>query len=54
MEEGNGRMSTLKKAGRTKGGCGTNSKEPQIMPKRNILRTYVNKLWNFKEQGVTI
>jgi len=29
-------------------------KEPQIMPKRNILRTYVTKLWNFKEQGVMI
>jgi hypothetical protein len=27
-------------------------KEPQIMPKRNILRTYVTKLWNFNEQGV--
>jgi len=24
------------------------------MPKRNILRTYVTKLWNSKEQGVTI
>ena len=29
-------------------------KEPQIMPKRNILRTHVMRLWNFKEQGVKI
>ena len=29
-------------------------KKPQIMPKRNILRTYVTKLWNFKEEGVMI
>jgi hypothetical protein len=24
------------------------------MPTRNILRTYVTRLWNFKEQGVMI
>jgi len=29
-------------------------KKPQIKQKRNILRTYVTKLWNFKEQGVMI
>jgi len=29
-------------------------KKTQKMPKRNILRTYVTKLWNFKEQGVMI
>jgi len=33
---------------------GTNGKEPQIMPKRNILRIYVMRLWNFKEQGIMI
>jgi len=25
-------------------------KKPQIMPKRNILRTYLMRLWNSKEQ----
>ena len=29
-------------------------KRPQIMPKRNILRTHVTKLWNIKEHGVMI
>jgi len=26
----------------------------EYLKKRNILRTYVTKLWNFKEQGVMI
>ena len=47
-------MSTLKTAGRTTGGWGTNWNEPKIRPKRNILRSYVMRLWNFKEQGITI
>ena len=29
-------------------------KKPQKMPKRNILGTYLTKLWNFKEQFVMI
>jgi hypothetical protein len=29
-------------------------KKPQIMPKRNILRTYVTRLWNFKEEEFAI
>jgi hypothetical protein len=29
-----------------------NFKEKQIMPKRNIWRTNVTGLWNFREQGV--
>jgi hypothetical protein len=49
MKDGNIRTSTLTKTGRTRVGCGTNWKEPQIMPKRNILRTYLMRLWNFKE-----
>jgi hypothetical protein len=27
-------------------------KRATVTPKRNILRTYITKLWNFKEQGV--
>ena len=29
-------------------------KRATVTPKRNILRTYITKLWNFKEQGVMI
>ena len=29
-------------------------KRATVTPKRNTLRTYVTKLWNFKEQGVMI
>jgi len=54
MSEGNGRMSTLKKAGGTTGDWGTNWNEPQKRPKRNILRTHVQRLWNFTEQAVMI
>jgi len=32
----------------------TNLKEPQKRPKRNILRTHVQRLWNFTEQAVMI
>jgi len=27
-------------------------KRPQIIPKRNILRTHVTRLWDCKEQGL--
>ena len=44
VREGNGRMSTMMKAGGATGDWGMNWKEQQKRPKRNILRTYVMRL----------
>ena len=50
MNEGNGRMLTMKKAEETIGDWGTNWKGLQKKPKRKIWRTYVKRLWNFKDR----
>jgi hypothetical protein len=52
MSEVSGRMSTMKKEGRTTEDWGMNWKEPQTSPIRNILTAFVTRLWNFKEQDV--
>jgi hypothetical protein len=39
----------MKKGRTTSKECGTNRKEPQTRPRRNILRAFVTRSWNFKE-----
>jgi len=41
MNEGNGRMQTTKKEGRTTEDWGTNKTYPLARPRRSILRAYV-------------
>ena len=50
MSEGNGRMLTLKKAGRTTGDWETNWKEPQKRPKSNKLRKHT-EIMEFHRTG---
>jgi hypothetical protein len=47
-------MSVTMKEGRTTEDWGTNLKEPQTRPIRNVLTAYVPKSWNFKEQDIMI
>jgi hypothetical protein len=54
MDKGSGRVSTTNKEGRTTEVWGTNWKEPQTGPRKNILRAYATRLWNFKENDVMI
>jgi hypothetical protein len=54
MDQGDGRMSTTKKAGRTKEDWGMNWKDPQTILRRNILRTHATRSYNFKEHDFMV
>ena len=51
VREGNGRMSTMKKAGGTTGDWGMNWKEPQKQPKKEYLENKCNEIIEFQRKG---
>jgi hypothetical protein len=52
VNKGTGKMLKTKNEGSNIENLGTNFKEPQTKPRRNILRTYMTMSWDIKEQNV--